>query len=224
MQSLTYILKAIIATFFFIVSMELSGTWVLFFEEREIYKYHQSYLFIQGAIQFLLILAFTYFINRKEPGKIWLHTKFKWYIIAALLGCSFILIQTPLKWIYNQLFETEYWINYDLDGLPSLKKINTLSTILLIPIAEELFFRRYIQQELQEKLKWWLAILTSSLLFALHHAPYLNLIISGMNHDWHLCYLTFFGGLISGCIYYKSKSIGPSIVFHIFWNLMAVVM
>ncbi|KAB1160833.1 CPBP family intramembrane metalloprotease [Tenacibaculum aiptasiae] len=50
-----------------------------------------------------------------------------------------------------------------------------------------------------------------------------NLILESSNQDWHLFYLTFFGGIISGFLYFKSKSIEPSIVFHVFWNTMVYI-
>jgi membrane protease YdiL (CAAX protease family) len=62
-------------------------------------------------------------------------------------------MQTTLKWIYNLLFGTEYQIAYRFDGLPKFKNINLISTILLIPINEELFFREYIQNNLQKNNK-----------------------------------------------------------------------
>ncbi|MBR9847588.1 MAG: CPBP family intramembrane metalloprotease [Algicola sp.] len=113
---------------------------------------------------------------------------------------------------------------YDLDGLSQLWNINFISSIILIPIGEELFFREYIQNNLQKKTKIIVAILFASLLFALIHAPYMNLFFEEFQQTWHLTYLTFFGGLISGLIYYKSESIGPSIIFHIFWNLTAHIL
>ena len=132
-------------------------------------------------------------------------------------------MQTPLKWIYNLLFGTDYSIAYMFDGLPKFKNINWISAILLIPIGEELFFREYIQNNLQKKTNKIVAILTASVLFALIHSPYMNLILELSKQDWHSFYLTLFGGIFSGIIYYKSKSIGPSILFHIFWNLTATI-
>jgi membrane protease YdiL (CAAX protease family) len=63
----------------------------------------------------------------------------------------------------------------------------------------------------------------ASILFASIHSPYMNLILESSKQDWHLFYLTMFGGIISGILYFKSKSIGPSIVFHMFWNIMVYI-
>ncbi|MEM7769738.1 MAG: CPBP family intramembrane glutamic endopeptidase [Cyanobacteria bacterium P01_A01_bin.37] len=90
-------------------------------------------------------------------------------------------------------------------------------------LAEEIFFRAYIQQNLQKKTNAILAVIFAALLFAAIHSPYTNLILKSSNQDWHLSYITIFGGLISGILYFKSESIGPSIVFHVFWNTMAQI-
>ncbi|WP_435263482.1 CPBP family intramembrane glutamic endopeptidase [Tenacibaculum sp. nBUS_03] len=98
-----------------------------------------------------------------------------------------------------------------------------ISAVLMIPIGEELFFREYIQNNLQKKISAVVSILLASLLFASIHSPYMNLILESSKQDWHLFYLTIFGGIISGILYLKSKSIGPSIIFHMFWNIMVYI-
>ena len=132
-------------------------------------------------------------------------------------------MQTPLKWIYNLLFGTEYYIDYRFDDLSKFKNVNIISSIIFIPIGEELFFREYIQNNLQKKTNAVFAILLASFVFALIHAPYMNLILESFHQNWNLFYLTLFGGLLSGILYFKSKSIGPSIIFHMLWNLMVII-
>ena len=217
------IIKSIIATILYIVMLELTAVWILIPEKLEIENYNEYYILIQGICQLIIVVIFILLINQKQSRDNWKRAKIKWYLIAAIIGSLFVVFQSPLKWVYNLIFGTEYFIEYDFDGLIELTDINILSTIFFIPIAEELFFRKYIQENLHRRLKSWIAIIVASVLFALIHAPYLSLIWSEYNHDWHLFYLTFFGGLISGTIYYKSKSIGPSIIFHVFWNLMVVI-
>jgi membrane protease YdiL (CAAX protease family) len=222
-NKLTTIFKSIIATFLYLIIIELVGIWVFIPELLEIEDYNKFYFLIQGICQLIVVLIFIYFINRKKNQLIWKKISINWYLIAAILGSLMIVFQSPLNMVYNPIFGAEYFIKYDFDGLIQFKDINTLSIILFIPIAEELFFRGYIHRELQKGVKPWIAIIVATMLFALIHAPYLNLIFSQKSDDWHLVYITFFCGLISGIIYDKSKSIGPSIVFHIFWNLMVTI-
>ncbi len=222
-KTISNLLLTALVTLLYIVGIELIGAWSRIVESFEFENYFEYYLLIQGALQTLAVFIFIYFARNRTFKKLIEKTDVKWYFIAFTLGISFVYLQSPLKWVYNLLFGTEYFINYDLGGLSGLWNINIISSVLLIPIGEELFFRRYIQDRLQKKTNYILAIIFASLMFALLHSPYLNLLIEDFHQTWHLTYLTFFGGLLSGLIYYKSKSIGPSIIFHIFWNLTALI-
>lgn len=217
------IIKSTIATILFIVMVELSTLWIFIPKLLKIENFYLYYVLIQGLCQLLLVVLFTWLTKRKKISEYCRTEKSKWYLIAVVSGSLFIIIQSPLKWIYNLIFGTDYYIEYHFDGLVELMDINVLSTILFIPIAEELFFRGCIQEELQKKLKIWIAIIIASIFFALIHAPYLYLFWSEYIPEWHSFYLTLFGGLISGIIYYKSESIIPSIIFHVFWNLGVVI-
>ncbi|WP_046758411.1 CPBP family intramembrane glutamic endopeptidase [Kordia jejudonensis] len=215
--------KAILATLLYLIGIELIGSWVLIAEMIGFKSYYKYYLLIQGTLQLIGVLIFIYFIRKRNFKNLIKKTQRKWYLFALVLGISFVFMQTPLKWIYNLLFGTEYYITYRFDGLPKFKNINMISAILMIPIGEEFFFRDYIQNNLQKKLNKIIAILLASLLFASIHSPYMNLILESSKENWHLFYLTIFGGIISGILYLKSKSIGPSIVFHMFWNIMVYI-
>jgi membrane protease YdiL (CAAX protease family) len=202
--------------------MEIIGGWYLIADAIGIDNYERYYFLIQGILQLIVILTFIIITNKSTGKPLFGKPNFKWYLLALVLGASFVFIQTPLNWLYNPIFETEYLIAYRFDGLPKFLNLNIITTILLIPIAEELFFRQYIQKYLQSKMKGIYAILFASILFASIHSPYTNLVLELSKQDWHLFYLTFFGGVISGSLYYYSKSIGSSICFHIIWNSMSI--
>lgn len=222
-DGISAVLKAILATLLYIIGMEAIGVWSLLADTIGATSYEKYYLFIQGALQLVGVLIFTFFAKNRTL-KNWIpKTDRKWYILAFLLGISFVFIQTPLNFIYNSIAEKDFHIAYRFDGLPKFKDINLISTILFAPIGEELFFREYIQSRLQHKLNTLMAILLAAVLFASIHAPYMNLLIETWKQTWHLFYLTIFGGLISGILYYKSKSIGPSFIFHIFLNTMVTI-
>lgn len=223
-KHLSSLLVATFATLLYLIINELIGVWGGIADSLGFENYYKYYLLIQGALQTIAALIFIYFIKNRTLKNLVRKTDKKWYLIAFALGISFVYLQTPLIWVYNLLFDTEYYISYNLDGLPKLWNLNYLASIIFIPIGEELFFREYIQNNLQKKTNNFIAILFASLLFALIHSPYMNLFFEDFQQTWRLTYLTFFGGLLSGLIYYKSKSIGPSIVFHMFWNLMAQIL
>ncbi|WP_299680578.1 type II CAAX endopeptidase family protein [uncultured Dokdonia sp.] len=215
--------KAILATVVYIIVIELSGSWIHIPSLTKTENYLDYYNIIQGTLQLFIILIFLFGIKRYCFKNLIKKTNYIWYLLAFIMGSIFVFIQTPLKWFYNYLFDTTYYIDYSFDGISKFHDINLISIILIIPIGEELFFRGYIQKRLQLKTTTSICILVTSILFALIHAPYSNLLLEEYYQDWHLFYLTFFGGLLSGILYYKSKSIGPSIIFHIFWNLMVSI-
>jgi CAAX protease family protein len=217
------ILKAILATLLYLIGIELIGSWSLIAETIGFESRYKYYFLIQGTLQLIGVLIFIYFVRKQTFKNLIKKTHRNWYLFALILGISFVFMQTPLKWIYNLFFGSEYHIAYRFDGLPKFKNINMLSAILMIPIGEELFFREYVQNNLQKKTNTIVAILLASILFASIHSPYMNLILESSKQDWHLFYLTIFGGIISGILYFKSKSIGPSIVFHMFWNIMVYI-
>lgn len=217
------ILKAVLATLLYLIGIELIGAWYLLVDSIGFHGFDHYYLLTQGTLQLIGVLIFLYLIKKRTFKKLLKKTHVKWFVFAFLLGVSFVFIQSPLKWIYNLLFGTDYYIAYRFDGLPNFNNINIIAGVILVPIGEELFFREYIQKNLQKKTNAVVAVLAASLLFALIHSPYLNLIFEASNEDWHLFYLTLFGGLIAGFLYIKSKSIGPPIVFHSCWNLMVFI-
>ena len=221
-------LKYFLYTLLYIVLMELSAVWTLVLEYFNV-EYYEFYGLIQGFIQLLIIIGFIYLWHRESIKALIKRPKAKWIIIALFFGFLFTFIQSPLNLIYNFIMGTEYKILYDFNGFDKFKSLNIISIILLIPLGEELFFRGFIQRKLQLDFKPATAILLASFMFALIHAPYLNILYiflesgNSFMEDWHLFYLTFFGGVISGILFFKSKSLIPSIIFHILWNIIASV-
>lgn len=217
------ILKAILVTLLYIIGIELIGSWSLIKKINGLEILDRYYFLIQGTLQLIAVSIFIFFIKERTFKNLIKETQRQWYLLALILGISFVFIQTPLNWIYNFMFGTEYYIAYRFDGLPKFRDINIVSVILMIPIAEELFFREYVQNNLQKKTSVIFAVLLASLLFASVHLPYMNLIFDSFRQDWHLFYITFFGGIISGILYFRSKSIGVSIIFHMSWNIFSYI-
>lgn len=214
------ILKSVLATISYALAIELAAVWIFI---PGSFDHLQYYLLIQGFIQLLMVGLFITLVNRKNSEPIWNRSSWKWYIVGISLGASFGFIQAPMNWLYNLIFESEYLIVYDFDGMKELWNANTIARMLLIPMGEELFFRGFIQQNLQKQLNPIGAVLISSILFASIHLPYAGFVLDTVALNWHLVYITMFGGIISGLIYYKSNSIWPSILFHAFWNLLVII-
>lgn len=216
------VFNAITATLLCILILEISSSW-LYFVDIETVSYYEYYFLIQSFIQFFIISYFIYIVKNKKLRILFKKVEFNWYLLGALLGVIFVFIQIPLNTIYNIFTDVSYQIFYSFDSFEKLLNISSICAILIVPFYEELFFRSYIQSKLQKKLNSYIAILLSALLFGLIHAPYMNLFLEFSHQDWHLAYITFFGGAISGILYYNSKSVIPSIVFHVFWNMTAIV-
>lgn len=213
------LLKSVVATILFILFLELIAIWTLLALVIDLGVLIDSYYtFVNGCIEVGVVLFFIYKIHGFK-GIIPRETKAIYYLYAFLLGTAFIFMQLPLNVVYEFISGIDYRISYGFDA-HGLQSINAVSVILFIPIAEELFFRRYLQNGLQSKYKSIMAILSASLLFAVIHLPFQTLYIQPSSFDPHQAYIAFFGGLISGTLYHLSKSVGPSLLFHLMWNFM----
>jgi membrane protease YdiL (CAAX protease family) len=96
--------------------------------------------------------------------------------------------------------------------LPDYSKYPMLIVVLSIvmgslvsPFAEESGFRGYFQVVLESRYRAPVAILVSSVVFALAHV---------LTHPWPTASVFFLAGLIFGSIAYLSNSIWPGIVVH----------
>lgn len=216
------ILKAIIATIIFSAAAFFISWLILGVLMVDLKWNSWPVLIIPTFVNTFLVFLFIWFV--RTPGEsIFQKTNYRWYLLAILLGASYIFIQTPLNLFYNFLFGTDYNILYDFDGLESLKLIKIICSVILAPLAEELFFRSYVQKTIGKSSHFAVAIVLSAFLFSLTHLQLETFFIDilDLNLTPHHMYLTFFGGLMSAYLYYKSKSVGPSIVMHMCWNLMA---
>ncbi|MDX2361946.1 MAG: type II CAAX endopeptidase family protein [Crocinitomicaceae bacterium] len=217
-----HLVKPIIYTLLYIVFIELIAAWLFIADYFEADFLYDFYLLINGLIMASALIVFT-FLAKNRKSKLPQSTSINWYVLSAVVGLLYVFVQTPLNWVYNLLSNEQYNIIYEFKGFGIFTDINILSTIVLIPIAEELFFREFIQKNLQKHTRAIVAIVLTSILFASIHLPYENLILGYPTFSFHHAYMALFGGLILGVVYFKSKSIGPSIVMHMLWNLMVVI-
>jgi membrane protease YdiL (CAAX protease family) len=218
------VIKYILASILFLLFIELLGyaCWELYFNNvsEEHYKYYFS---INTILELLLIFIFVYFIGKKKIIKSFTFSK-KYSIAAIALGFAYVFIQTPLNFIYNSVFNQSEFILYDFI-MTDITLWKFFGVVLFIPMAEEIFFREFIQKGLDKLNMPLLSILLSSFLFALIHIQYVALFYSelDLSLEFNRAYIALFGGLISALLYYKSKSLIPSILFHICWNLAVIL-
>lgn len=106
-----------------------------------------------------------------------------------------------------------YGLGLSLIYLPFILNKVEISAFYQFPqvFAEEIFFRGYLQTTLEERLKSpYKAILISSLMFCIPHMilfPSLTAV------------LTFFPSLVFGYLFYITRSIYASVIFHLFSNV-----
>jgi len=215
------VLQATILTVLYVATSELLGAWVLIPYWLGKPQFTENYFALVSGV---LLLPVIYFYTKKHTKPL-LNLKFKdnlkWNLTGIVSGVLYPFVQYPLISIYNLISKGTHKIGYKFDGyldFLSFNAVNFISTIMLIPIAEELFFRGLIQSKLQEKLNPIFSIIISSILFGFMHLKLENLMLNEPI-NFQLTYITFFGGLILGTLFYNSKSLIPAILAHIFWNL-----
>lgn len=216
--------KSFSYTLLFVLIIEIGGYCTSFLVDHYYIFSNFIYLFplLNSVVSSILILTWIWFLANSKFFVI-SKTSSKNYFLATALGLSFAFLQSPLNYFYNEIFHSNYTIVYNFE-LDNTLRWNIISSVVLAPFYEELFFRKYLQQRLSCHYKPFVAILLASFLFSLIHAPYELLIFENLDLDFHQTYITFFGGLVSGTLYYNSKSIGPSIMMHSFWNLSASIL
>lgn len=88
--------------------------------------------------------------------------------------------------------------------------------LLLIAFPEEAFFRGYLQEELGNDIK---SIVVVSLLFTIGHLITICFLSGSLGLHCVTVLLTFFPSLVMGYLYFRSKSIWGSVLFHFLANL-----
>ena len=214
------VLKAILLTLFLILVFALTqiGFGLLMYKTELIPDSYQRHYGITIGLSFIIgyLLTFKIFwklnfdINKSLNIK---NIDFKIipYLILIVVGLH--LLDRPfwdLERIWNYLKYSEFESDISsFSGFNPALLYNTITILLISPILEELFFRKFLLQKLLEKNSQIIAIIISSLCFTIIHIETpMNLIP------------TFIFGIISGLILIKTKRIIYSIILHFLVNLI----
>lgn len=216
------ILKSFFFTILYYVFLNIIGLWILIIPIETEYLFVLKYQHFITSIIVLFSVYILFRVFKRFDSLKFTKTENKFYIIAVVLGIVFVFLQPFLKIIYYQKIP-ESFFPYKF-SLENLSYLSVITSILIVPITEELFFRNYLQNELTKTYKPIIAIVLASFLFALIHVPIISLFFEFSEFNMRQAYIALFGGLISGVMLYKSKSILPSIIFHMFWNLTSWVL
>lgn len=214
------VLKAILLTLLLICAFSLAqvGFVLLFYKTQLLPEYFQDHFLITVAISFVIayVLLFKIFWKPKLNIKNALDVKtydFRYltYFVLIILGLQ--LLNRPF-WDLDKIWSYIHYAEFDtnpiyFNGFNPAFIYRTISILIIGPILEELFFRKFLLKKLLERNSQKVAILVSSLCFALIHieTPY-NLIP------------TFFFGIISSLIFIASNKIWYSILLHFLFNLL----
>jgi membrane protease YdiL (CAAX protease family) len=141
---------------------------------------------------------------------------FKIITLIIIIGIGFEFLKSPFhdfENIINYLKNTDlkYYSNY-FDGFDRTLVYRATGAIIIAPVFEELFFRKYLISKLITRNSRTLTLLISSICFALIHFETPNNIIPA-----------FLFGIGSGIIYLNTKKIGYSILFHFFSNSLWLI-
>ncbi|PCI35096.1 MAG: hypothetical protein COB60_04300 [Flavobacteriaceae bacterium] len=215
------LLKSLIYTILLIFLIEILGLWIVITYEFNLNFLTLNSRLINGLIELIIIGLFIYFYKNGKLRKP-INYQEKYVVRGIVLGLLFPFFQILLSMIY--FWDIPTGVNFLDFKFENLRNLNVIASILFFPISEELFFRNFIQNELHKKYKPIITIFAVAVLFGMIHIMIGAIFFESVSLNYHRVYIAFFGGLISGILYYKSNSIIPSIIFHMIWNLMANIM
>lgn len=132
------------------------------------------------------------------------------YLILIVIGYGFVA--QPF-WDYNRLIEyfqnssfEPYIRSYDESKTKYIYSL--ISPLIIAPIFEELFFRKFLFSKLQKKYNLNISIIISSICFSIIHFEITGNLLP-----------SFIFGITSSLIFFKTKKISYSILLHFFNNL-----
>ncbi len=126
--------------------------------------------------------------------------------LSASVGALVAMVRTDSSWTGARLAQT-------LQALPAAQyAAMTVLVGLIGPVAEELFFRGFVQTRLRDRWGSWPGIVVTALLFGLYHLDPTHIVVATTL------------GLLIGWVAEVTGSILPCIAMHIANNLMAAVL
>ena len=168
-----------------------------------IYNYTVNTIIYSPLLIILLIVNKYKFNHLGNNNKI----SFKLLIISVIAIVAFRIIEDPFFRLNNILLKEE--INIPVSYSFNLKQLvgYFLGIVILAPIVEELFFRKYMIDKLVKK-NYVIATILPSLFFAGMHIKFPNI------------FLSFVMGLILSLMYLKYRDVRYTIIFHSGYNLL----
>lgn len=215
--------KRTIYAFFIIIIIELFLDFLLPFAWKNISIYKSIHHYRKLILVLFIIVPAILFLERGSLLTLGLKiNNWKKLILATLattiLSLFLIYLTSVIFKQFGQVYvdgDRIYFIGnlFPYRGIgPAILYTMLLDQILTVAFPEEIFYRGYFQSRLNFTWKPSVAIIISSLVFALGHIdrPFMfpHVLISGM---------------LFGYAYYYSKSIYPSVIAHCVMNLCGLL-
>ena len=179
---------------------------------QNIYYYSISINLINDLVLLAIVfLIGKFYKNSKKTDNS--KTSIILYVIAIVSGVIMIYIQSPILYLsnltgiingYNGIITGNQQFN--ISSIPTI-----IGGVFIIPIAEEILFRKLILADLLKRYNITIGVIVSTILFVAIHYP--------QQEQMLICII---GGLLA-CLFYiigNMKVIYP-ILFHISWNFFA---
>ncbi len=160
-------------------------------------------------------------VGRQQPGVGWwrrldlLRPTWKqlgWGLLA--LPVYYVLsISVQVILLLAGLIETDVsqQINLSLEsGWP--RWLSGLVVVVLVPVTEEVFFRRWLYRRLAELSRFWLALTLAALLFGLAHSPLLVVVDTTVL------------AVVATLLYHRTGNLWPAIGLHAAKNAIALTL
>lgn len=221
--------KSILATIIYFVVLEVLGLIILVYlfipapGDLQTISLITNSLYSLGSLAMMVTVFVTlkkYIFSQDEDlTNLDLEQKIQYTLISICLGYVMIVIQPLIRMGFEllrgfqiQKIDSNELIQFEIWDIPLL-----LSSVIFIPISEELFFRGFLLKGLLKKNSLILSLLISSVLFGFLHFDWFTMDLLSLKR----VFITFIGGLLAGGLYIKTKNITYPILFHLTWNLIA---
>lgn len=171
-------------------------------------------LFIVATFEFILLIPIAAIFLFRNIS--WMELGLRPFDRKDLaLGCALLAGVYVLVIINNRVMAalgatSQAEVASDMLGKINSPYLFAFTTVIVTPIAEELFFRGFLFKGFRQKYGWVNAMLLSSLFFALLHGQVAALIP------------TFLLGSLFAYLYQRSESVFPGMFLHFIVNLIGV--
>jgi len=125
-------------------------------------------------------------------------------LLAVFVKIFTTPLNNPMEYFNNLIDRRLKLIDLNIPEFDLKMTIKLISYVLITPVFEEIFWRKQIMGQLLKKYPPVMAIVLSSILFAIGHLRIIDFVT------------LFIWGLLLGFVYYRTNSIEASILLHSF--------